>query len=99
MQKYSIFITFMSAFLLLAVHGVIESQPMPTPFEQIPRMTKEQLKGMLGKPDLVVFDVRFIKQYEQSDKKLPGAVFIDSENMAKVISESPLDRTYVFYCA
>ena len=56
------------------------------------------VKEMLGKPDVVIVDVRYIKQYEQSDKKLPGAVFVQPENFDEFVKNHPQkDKTYVLY--
>ena len=70
----------------------------PTSLEQVPRLTKEQVKEMIGKPDVVIVDVRYIKQYEQSDKKLPGAVFVQPENFDEFVKNHPQkDTAYVLY--
>ena len=66
--------------------------------EQVPRLTKEAVKEMLGKPDVVIVDIRYIRQYEQSDKKLPGAVFVQPENFDEFVKNYPQkDKTYVLY--
>ncbi len=70
----------------------------PSSVEQVPRLTKEQVRDMLGKPDVVIIDIRFIKQYEQSDRKIPGAVFVQPENFDEFVKNHPQkDRTYVLY--
>ena len=70
----------------------------PSSVEQVPRLTKEQVKGMLGKPDVVMVDIRYIRQYEQSDKKIPGAVFVQPENFDEFVKNHPKkDATYVLY--
>ncbi len=70
----------------------------PSSVEQVPRLTKEQVRDMLGKPDVVIVDIRFIKQYEQSDRRLPGAVFVQPENFDEFVKNHPQkDRTYVLY--
>ena len=66
--------------------------------EQVPRLTKEVVKDMLGKPDVVIVDIRYIRQYEQSDKKIPGAVFVQPENFDEFVKNYPQkDKTYVLY--
>ena len=35
-----------------------------------PRMTKDKLKAILGKPDLLVIDVRYGKDWTDSDLKI-----------------------------
>ena len=47
------------------------------PFPEIPRITKERLKEMLGKPDLVIIDARVVEQWKYSDQLIPGAVHED----------------------
>ena len=83
-----------AVFLLIALGG--HSAP-PSSVEQVPRLTKEAVKEMLGKPDVVIVDIRYIKQYEQSDKKLPGAVFVQPENFDEFVKNHPKDKTYVLY--
>ena len=39
----------------------------------VPTMTKEELKALLGNPDLVIFDVRLGSDYFASDIKIKGA--------------------------
>jgi predicted sulfurtransferase len=81
--------------LLIALAGY--SAP-PSSVEQVPRLTKEVVKEMLGKPDVVLVDARYIKQYEQSDKKIPGAVFVNPENFEEFVKNHPQkDKTYVLY--
>ncbi len=38
----------------------------------VPRITKEELKSMLGNPDVVILDVRGAKQWKASEKKNQG---------------------------
>ena len=96
MKRKPILISALVALLLLiALAGY--SGP-PSSVEQVPRLTKEAVKEMLGKPDVVIVDVRYIKQFEQSDKKLPGAVFVQPENFDEFVKNHPQkDKTYVFY--
>ena len=47
------------------------------PFPEIPRITKEQLKEMLGKPDLVIIDARPVEQWKYSDQMIPGTTHED----------------------
>ena len=95
MKRKPILIALLAAvFLLIALAGY---PAVPTTVEQVPRLTKEQVKDMLGKPDVVIVDARYIKQYEQSDKKLPGAVFVQPENFDEFVKNHPKDKTYVLY--
>jgi Rhodanese-like domain len=84
-----------TALILVALTGYTAP---PSSVEQVPRLTKEAVKEMLGKPDVVIVDIRYIKQYEQSDKKIPGAVFVQPENFDEFVKNHPKkDNTYVLY--
>jgi predicted sulfurtransferase len=96
MKRKSIVISSLVALLLLIALAAYSA--MPTTVEQVPRLTKEAVKEMLGKPDVVIVDIRYIKQYEQSDKKLPGAVFVQPENFDEFVKNHPQkDKTYILY--
>jgi len=47
------------------------------PFPEVPRITKEQLKEMLGKPDVAIIDARPVEQWKYSDQIIPGTVHED----------------------
>ena len=83
---------------LLSLFALAGYSAPPEKVEQVPRLTKEDVKEMLGKPDVVIVDIRYIKQYEQSDKKIPGAVFVQPENFDEFVKNYPQkDKTYVLY--
>ena len=66
---------------------------------EIPKMTKEELKELLGSPDLIIIDVRSGRDWKASEFKIKGAVRqdpYDSENWAL---KHPKDGTIVLYCA
>lgn len=84
--------------VLLSLVALAAYSAPPEKVEQVPRLTKEVVKDMLGKPDVVIVDIRYIRQYEQSDKKLPGAVFVQPENFDEFVRNYPQkDKTYVLY--
>jgi len=47
------------------------------PFPEVPRLTKGQLREMLGKPDVVVIDCRPVEQWKYSNQMIPGTVHED----------------------
>jgi 3-mercaptopyruvate sulfurtransferase SseA len=96
MKAKPILTALFSAFLsLVALAGW--SAP-PSSVEQVPRLSKEAVREMLGKPDVVIVDIRYIKQYEESDKKIPGAVFVQPESFDDFVKKHPKkDATYVLY--
>ena len=64
-----------------------------------PRMTKDELKAMLGSPDLLIIDVRYGKDWTDSDLKIRGAIREDPEAFDSWANKYPKDKTLVFYCA
>ena len=64
-----------------------------------PRMTTEELKGMLGDPEVVVVDVRVGGSWDDSPSKIRGAVREDPKGVENWIKKYPKDKTLVFYCS
>jgi len=60
-------------------------------------MTKEELKAMLGNPDLVIFDVRLSSEYFASDIKIKDAVRPDY-GVKKIYPPEYSGKTIVIYC-
>jgi rhodanese-related sulfurtransferase len=67
--------------------------------QESPRLTKEELKGQLGKPDVVIIDVRAKGDWEGSKEKIQGAVREDPGQVKQWASKYPKDKILVFYCA
>jgi hypothetical protein len=67
---------------------------------EVLRVTKEQLLSMMGKPDVVILDVRESGSWKESKQKIQGAV---RENPEKDIQgwydQYPKEKTLVFYCS
>ncbi len=68
--------------------------------EKVPRMTKEQLKEWMGKPDLVILDVRSGSDWEKGQTKILGAVRENPGKPTKTWAEKyTKEKTIVLYCA
>jgi len=66
----------------------------------VPRMTKEQLKPLLEKPDVVIIDVRQPGDWTSGKLKIKGAVREDvNAPAASWMSRYPKDKTIIFYCS
>jgi hypothetical protein len=83
----------LTAFLALFLIGAGET-PLDT---KALRMTKEQLKPLLGSKDLVVIDIRLDEQWRFSNRKIPGAVHENPAVPSEWIDKYPKDKTIVFY--
>jgi predicted sulfurtransferase len=67
--------------------------------EEVPRMTKEQLKALLADPNVVVLDVRRVKNWMESEKKIKGAIRENPTVFESWAHKYPKDKTLVLYCA
>ena len=65
----------------------------------VPRMTKEALRAVMGKPDVIIIDVRSGMDWADSDSKIKGAFREDPEAVQSWANKYPKDKTLVFYCA
>jgi rhodanese-related sulfurtransferase len=66
----------------------------------VPMVTKDELKAMLGNPDVVIFDVRLGSDYVSSDLKVKGAIRADmSGPICQTANKYSKDKTFVIYCA
>ena len=65
----------------------------------VPRMTKDELKAILGNPDLVIIDVRAKKDWTDGDSKIKGAIREDPESVKSWAEKYSKDKTIVLYCA
>ena len=81
--------------LIFVLAGCLQNVVMDT---ETPKMTKEELKPLLGNPEVIVLDVRIADQWKKSDWKIKGAVREDPEKDTKTwASKYPKDKTLVFY--
>jgi predicted sulfurtransferase len=70
------------------------------PDAKVPRMTKEELKSLLGNPDVIVLDVRIAGEWKRDALKIQGAVREDPEkDYRSWATKYPKDKTLVFYCS
>ena len=64
----------------------------------VPRMTKEEVKALLGNPDVVIIDVRSPDDWNRSKEKIAGAVREDPEKEIKSWAmRYSKDKTLIFY--
>ncbi len=68
--------------------------------EEVPRIAKEELKEMLGKPDVIIIDVRANLDWQESDQKILGAIREEPDKAAETWAEKyPKDKAIILYCA
>jgi hypothetical protein len=88
---------FVLALLVAGPSFVTDAADDKIPFSEIPRITKEQLKEMLGKPDVLVFDCRPVEQWKYSDQILPGAFHEDPLSVQSWAHKYDKNKKIVIY--
>ena len=89
----SVILVWILIFAIMAILGGISAA------NDVPRITKEELKPMLGNPDMILVDVRTASSWDESDSKIQGAVREDPKKVSSWADKYPKDKTFVFYCS
>ena len=92
----------MKRVLSLAILGVLVVLIACTNMQganDVPRISKDELKAKLGSPDVVLLDVRAKNDWEGSDEKITGAVRMDPQTVDAWTGTLPKDKEIVLYCA
>jgi len=66
-------------------------------FPEVPRIEKEELKSLLGNPDVIILDVRPHEQWLLSDKKITGSLHADHEAVSSWASKYSKDKHLIIY--
>ena len=67
---------------------------------EVPRISTEELKALLGGPEVVIIDVRTGGDWDKSKEKIKGAVREDPNKSVKSWADKySKDKTIVAYCA
>ena len=67
--------------------------------KDVPRMTVDELKALLGNPDVVIIDVRIDGDWNGSTEKIMGAVREDPRDVKSWAKKYSKEKTLVLYCA
>lgn len=84
---------------ILAVVFVLSGAPVAQAKMDVPLMTKDELKSLLGQPNVIVLDVRRGKDWTSSEFKIQGAIYENPGNFDQWASKYPKDKKLVLYCA
>ena len=74
-----------------------EAKEEQIPFPEVPRVTKEELKELLGKPGTVILDCRPNEQFAESPQRIPGAVHEDPLKIPEWAPKYPKDAKIIVY--
>lgn len=64
-----------------------------------PRISKEDVKALLGDPGVVILDARTGSSWSKSDKKIKGAVRADPDEVPSWAGSIPKDKKIIVYCS
>jgi hypothetical protein len=67
------------------------------PFPEMPRLTKGQVRDLLGKANIVILDTRLEEQWRSSDQMLPGAVHENPTEVKSWAGKYSKDDTLILY--
>ena len=87
--------TIIAFVVFLVLTGCLENVALDA---KVPRITKEELKPLLGHPDVIILDVRVAGEWKRDALKIQGAVREDPEKDYRTwASKYPIEKTLVFY--
>jgi len=64
-----------------------------------PRISKEDVKALLGDPGVIILDARTGSSWYNSDKKIKGAVRVDPDEVSSWAGSIPKDKKIIVYCS
>jgi rhodanese-related sulfurtransferase len=82
---------------VVLILGIVLAAVLPAMSQEVPRISKEDLKEMLGKPDVVIVDVRTGSDWNASTSKIKGAVREEADKVDSWIEKYPRDKTLILY--
>lgn len=86
----------LAVLIVLAALSAIAAAPS----DNVPRMTKEELRPLIDDPNVVVLDARQKDDWDNSKGKIKGAVRVEPKaKLAAYLDKYPKDRTIVIYCS
>jgi hypothetical protein len=65
--------------------------------DDVPRMTKEEAKALLGKPNVIFIDARTDSAWKGSDRRITGAVRVDRFDIESQAGNYEKDTTFIVY--
>jgi hypothetical protein len=83
-----------SLFFIGCDHGVRPVEELV----DIPRISTEELRDILGDPGTTVIDVRYTPNWKKSDQKILYAVREDPMDLGTWVDRYPRDHRLILYC-
>ncbi|MBP1730022.1 MAG: uncharacterized protein H6Q55_451 [Deltaproteobacteria bacterium] len=83
--------------LAIGLVGVVLLGGVAGAQQDVPRISKEDLKPLLGKADVAIIDVRSDHDWKDADMMIQGAVREDPLKVAEWMDKYSKEKTLVFY--
>jgi hypothetical protein len=64
---------------------------------EVTKISKEELKSMLGNPDVIILDVDREGNWEDRDRKILGAVRENPKEIESWMTKYPKNKTFILY--
>ncbi len=64
-----------------------------------PKISREEVKAMLGQPGVTILDVRLEGEWKRSEWKIKGAVHENPEALKDWSNKYPKGATLILYCS
>lgn len=91
--------SFMSAVVMALLLLSCSLQTVPSTDNRINWIDKEDLLSILHEPGLIIFDARYSKDWNRSDRKIRGAIRLDAPEIEQLEGFYPPGQKIVVYCA
>jgi len=95
-QKYIGCISVLTICLLIIGQ---ESLPAAAGKIEVPQISADRLKELIGQPQTVIIDVRRTRSWWRSSKKITAAVREDPSRVEQWAPKYAADLTLIFYCS
>jgi len=87
----------LTLFMIIMFALVVVGSSLNVAAGEVPRINKEELKGMLDKEDVVIIDVRVGKDWTASESKIKGAVREEPKKAKSWATKYDKYKTFVLY--
>jgi hypothetical protein len=88
-----------AAFLISIVMGMVAPLAAAWSAEDAPRISKEEVRTLLGNPGVIILDARTGSSWSLSVRKIKGAVRVDPADVNSWAGGLPKDKKIVVYCS
>jgi rhodanese-related sulfurtransferase len=88
---------FMKVFIVALSVAMMGVFAVATIASEVTRISVEELKAMLGNPDVIILDVDRKGNWEDRDRKILGAVRENPKEIESWMNRYPKDKTLILY--